>query len=407
MRSRIVALGLPCFWLLACGSGGHNAGSSDTGSGGQSGGAAGAQGSGGAPMMSGGGVMGGGAAGGTGGGTGGAAAGGTASAGLAGASGQGGGNSAGPSGLPVPPGDANVPKPAGNAANLKVVSWAGFKAAVTYTFDDSQPSQFEHWPELKAAGAPVSYFITTSANYITDYDKILKEVVSVGGELGNHTVNHCNFDLTNCTAPLASPEAELDGCTKYITETLGQPDTLTIAYPYGDGGWANASKTRFFLGRGTGGGMVAPGDNTDPFSLPVVAAVGGESADVFNGHIDDAQSQGRWAIFMFHSLGPTANAWYATVETSAVTGSIEHAKSLSDVWIDTMANVGAYWLGQKLLTGAGPSWTWTLPAHFPTGKFLRVTVDGGTLKQGDETLAWDAHGYYEVALDAGTLSWSP
>lgn len=405
MRLRIVAFGLSYVWLLACGSGGQSGGptgSSDAGTGGQAGAQGGAQGSGGSPMMSGGGGVGGAA-----GGQGGDGAGGAAGASQAGASGQGGGGSAGPSGLPVPPGDASVPKPAGNAANLKVVPWAGFKAAASYTFDDSQPSQFEHWAELKAAGAPVTYFITTSANYIVDYDKILKELVSEGGELGNHTVNHCNFDLTNCTAPLASPEAELDGCTQYITETLGQPDTLTIAYPYGDGGWANASKTRFFLGRGTGGGMVAPGDNTDPFSLPVVAAVGGESADVFNGSIDQAQSQGRWAIFMFHSLGPTANAWYATVDISAVTGSIAHAKSLSNVWIDTMANVGAYWLAQKLIQGAGPNWTWTLPAHFPTGKFLRVTVDGGTLKQGDQTLVWDAHGYYEVALDAGTLSWSP
>jgi peptidoglycan/xylan/chitin deacetylase (PgdA/CDA1 family) len=333
--------------------------------------------------------------------------GGAAGTGTAGASGQGGGVSAGPSGLPVPPGDANVPKPAGNAANLKVVPWAGFKAAVSYTFDDSQPSQFEHWPELKAAGVPLTYFITTNANYITDYDKILKEVVSEGGELGNHTVNHCNFDLSGCTAPLATPEAEMDQCSDYITKTLGQPDTLTIAYPYGDGAYANASKTRFFLGRGVGGGLVAPGDNTDPFSLPVVAAVGGEAADVFSGHIDDAQGQGRWLIFLFHSLGPTANAWYATVDIGSVTGSIEHAKSLSDVWIDSMANVGAYWLGQKLIQGAGPQWSWTLPAHFPTGKVLRVTVDGGTLKQGDQTLSWDGHGYYEVALDAGMLSWTP
>ena len=72
-----------------------------------------------------------------------------------------------------------------------------------------------------------------------------------------------------------------------------------------------------------------------------------------------------------------------------------------------MANVGAYWLGATLLAGAGPTWTWTLPPHFPAGKYLRVSVDGGTLKQADKTLPWDAHGYYEVALDAGMLSWTP
>jgi len=53
------------------------------------------------------------------------------------------------------------------------------------------------------------------------------------------------------------------------------------------------------------------------------------------------------------------------------------------------------------------SWTWTLPAHFPPGHSLRVTVDGGTLTQSGQPLTWNGHGYYEVSLDAGALSWSP
>jgi hypothetical protein len=36
-----------------------------------------------------------------------------------------------------------------------------------------------------------------------------------------------------------------------------------------------------------------------------------------------------------------------------------------------------------------------------------VKVDGGTLKQGGTALAWDSHGYYEVALDAGSPTLSP
>lgn len=59
------------------------------------------------------------------------------------------------------------------------------------------------------------------------------------------------------------------------------------------------------------------------------------------------------------------------------------------------------------LAPSGNSWTSTLPAHFPPGKVLRVTVDGGTLSLGGTSLAWDSHGYYEVALDAGILTWSP
>ena len=160
--------------------------------------------------------------------------------------------------------------------------------------------------------------------------------------------------------------------------------------------------------------MVAPMDATDPFLVPVIAAAGGEPASKFNGDIDTARAQGKWVTFLFHSLLPDAQNWFAGVDVTAVTGSIAHAKDLSDVWIDTLANVGAYWLGQKALQAAIPitagtttTYSWKLPDHFPPGKILRVTVDGGTLRQGMTVLAWDGHGYYEIALDAGTLTWSP
>jgi len=36
-----------------------------------------------------------------------------------------------------------------------------------------------------------------------------------------------------------------------------------------------------------------------------------------------------------------------------------------------------------------------------------VKTDGGTLKQNGATLAWDPHGYYEIALDALSVTLSP
>jgi hypothetical protein len=94
---------------------------------------------------------------------------------------------------------------------------------------------------------------------------------------------------------------------------------------------------------------------------------------------------------------------------SVVTGSIVHAQTAGDIWLDTMVAVGAYWRGQRAVSVATPTtnadgsqtWSWTLPAHFPPGKFVRVTVDGGTLSQNGMALPWDGHGYYEVVLDAG------
>jgi hypothetical protein len=113
---------------------------------------------------------------------------------------------------------------------------------------------------------------------------------------------------------------------------------------------------------------------------------------------------------MFHSILPTTNNWFAGVDISGITASLAYAQTLGDVWLDTFVKVGAYARAKQMfeaLTPSGNTWTWTLPDHMPPGKVLRVTVDGGKLSQNGTQLSWDSHGYYEVALDAGNLTWIP
>jgi hypothetical protein len=260
----------------------------------------------------------------------------------------------------------------------------------------------------------MTFYLNSSGSSYPGYDATWKDVEAQGSELGNHTVNHCHADGTGCSNYLGSQDLEIDQCSTYITSRLNQSAVWTFAYPFGDTGWEPAAPSRFFLARGVFTGMIAPNDSTDPFNLPIYAAAGGEAASVFSTDIDNAVTQGRWLIFLFHSILPDAQNWYAGVDISSVTGSIDHAKGLANVWIDSVVNIGAYWRAEKMFSALAPTtsgstmtWTWTLPAHFPPGKYLRVKVDGGTLAQGGGPLAWDSHGYYEIALDAGTLSLSP
>ena len=58
------------------------------------------------------------------------------------------------SSMPLPPGPADHARPSGSSANLTVLSWAGFKGAASYTFDDGQPSHIEHWNEMGKTKAP-------------------------------------------------------------------------------------------------------------------------------------------------------------------------------------------------------------------------------------------------------------
>ena len=65
--------------------------------------------------------------------------------------------------LPIPPG-GTVPKPAGAVGNLTVLNWAGFHAAVTYTFDDSIPSQIANYPKLQATGVHMTFFLVGNSD---------------------------------------------------------------------------------------------------------------------------------------------------------------------------------------------------------------------------------------------------
>jgi peptidoglycan/xylan/chitin deacetylase (PgdA/CDA1 family) len=313
---------------------------------------------------------------------------------------------------PAAPPTSDVPQPSGavTSANLRVLPWAGFTAAITYTLDDTQPSQTEHWPELQAAGVPMTFFANPSANWQSGYDAAWTAVAAAGSEIGNHTWSHCHPNLTGCTNPLATAEDEIDKTTTYITTHFGVPAVYSFASPFGDSGWNTYAAPRLLAGRGVSGGLVPASGQSDWYNLPVIAVSAGQTAKDFDASIDSAHSQGRWGIFLIHSLLPTSNNWYAGVEISDITASIGYAQSLGDVWIDSFVEVSAYARAQQMfekLTPAENTWTWTLPEHFPPGKVLRVTVDGGTLSQSGAPLTWDAHGYYEVALDVGTLRWDP
>ena len=315
---------------------------------------------------------------------------------------------------PLPtPDRIGVPRPTGEPGGLEVLDWAGFESAVSYSFDDSQPSHIAHYDELHETGIDMTFYLSKNVDF-EGYEEGWRRVAADGHEIGNHTVSHPYADLTGSSfgEPLASAAAEIERCSEYITDTLGQRDVWTMAAPYGDTGWSEpAERADLFINRGVGGGTIAPNDDTDPYDLPCYMASDGETADAFNGEIDGARSDGDWLIFLFHSIAPTDDEWFAPVDVSEITDSIRHAQSFGDVWIDTVANIAAYWRGQRIVesatvdeSGDEITWRWSLPDGFPSGQRVRVTLDGGVPKQGGRAVPWDPHGYYEISLDEGSLT---
>ncbi len=303
------------------------------------------------------------------------------------------------------PGDGGVARPTGAAGNLQVLDWAGFKGAVSYTLDDCTPSQVSLIDDLMGLGVPLTFYLQT--NQGSACDTIGNKALEAGGhELGNHTHSH--------EQNAGTAGGDTDQATQYIKDKFGVTP-LTMAAPFGnDGVYAPVAQERFFINRGVGGGLMMPLDNTNRFNLKGPAPNSDADANTMKGYVDGARDSGGWQVLTLHGFTDHADWAYNPFPFDSLKQSVEHAKALGDVWVGTVADIGAYWWGQKLLNDATPTssgddqvWTWALPDHFPPGRYLRVTVDGGTLSQDGEALPWNAHGYYEVSLDAASLTLSP
>jgi Polysaccharide deacetylase len=297
-------------------------------------------------------------------------------------------------------GSGGFSQPAGTPGNLSVLDWAGFKGAVTYTFDDANQSQVSNYPALQALGVHYTFFLI--GNKIAANVNAWKQAVADGHEIGNETQTHSTPSLQDVAAG-----------DQTIRSTLGA-NVYTMANPNGDTSYTPFAQQFYFLDRGVANGLMLPNaPSPDPFNLFAFIPPTSAPASAFNSQVDSARSSSGWRVFVVHGFTGGTDGAYQPVDIAQFVAAVNYSKGLGDVWIDTFANVGAYWRGQLAFSGAavghagsGQTWTWTLPSHFPPGKCLRVKVDGGTLAQNGTPLVWDTHGYYEVSLDAGSLTLS-
>lgn len=188
----------------------------------------------------------------------------------------------------------------------------------------------------------------------------------------------------------------------------------TMAAPYGSASYVEVARSRFLVNRGVNDTQIAPNDNSDPWNLGCFVPAEGARAASFDAKTDAARSARRWQIVLVHGFVGGTDAAYQPVALDEFKAAVEYGKSHGDVWIDTVMRVAAYWRAQKIVSETPPAtsaeeqtWSWELPPNFPPGQYLRVVLDGGTPSQNGTALSWDEHGYYEVALDAGSLSVGP
>lgn len=295
----------------------------------------------------------------------------------------------------------SVAKPSGTPGNFKVLNWAGFTGAVSYTFDDGNQTQIDHYAELQALDVRMTFYLISGKPSASN--SIWKQALLDGHELGNHTQSHAQ----------TATEADIDAASTFLQSQYGVK-AYTMAAPYGSGTYTPLAETRFLINRGVSNSLILPNGTANPFNLPCYIPATGALASTMNPQVDSAVTGGGWRVVLVHGFEGGADGAYQPVAISEFLSHVNYAKSLGMLWIDSVVNVGAYWRAQKLVSALTPtqsgtdsSWTWTLPSNFPPGKCLRVTVDGGTLKQNGKTLDWNDQGFYEIALDAGSVTLSP
>jgi hypothetical protein len=294
--------------------------------------------------------------------------------------------------LTLAPATTGVAKPAGAAGGLKVLDWAGFKGAASFTFDDNTPSQIPNYNALKATGGHVTWFVVgswlaSSAGQVSSF----KATLADNQEIGNHTYNHQSN----------GSQSDLQQAQDFIKTQFGV-NANSMAAPNCAGAWAGVAPMVVFQNRGPCGGNVAavsPRDNTDPFQLPAYLPATNESAATMSAQI----SAGKWRIYVLHGFDSQGGT-YQPVPIGNVTGAMSKAV-MDGYWVEGMSAVGAYWQGQKLIpASATTTATWTLPAKFPPNMCLRITTTGGNVTQKGMAIPWDDHGYYQISLDAGEVT---
>jgi hypothetical protein len=187
-----------------------------------------------------------------------------------------------------------------------------------------------------------------------------------------------------------------------------------MAAPFGAGDYIDVARTRYLINRGVNDATIAATGTANPFNLPCFVPLQDAPVTAFNAKVDAIRSGGTWQTVLLHGFNGGSDGAYQPVPLATFEAAVNYAKSFGDVWIDSVLEVGAYWRGQAAFAaatqapdGSSTTFTWTLPDHFPPGKHLRVTVDGGTLTQDGATLPWDEHGFYEVALDKLSVTLAP
>lgn len=225
------------------------------------------------------------------------------------------------------------------------------KAAASITLDDAIIGQFTiAAPLLKKCGLQATFFITPR---IMEGQKItwqmVNEAATNGNEIANHTLTHPHLQRL----PADSIVYEVEACNKLIDKNVQDQQSITMAYPFGDGGNNNDSEKLvmkavqpYCIGaRATRNNKLTYNPysfavNNDAYYL-INSDMIADSASMaaLPAQLDETIAAGGWYVPTYHGI---ENGWIITKATAFEEHLKAFIKRKDELWIAPFANVIKY-----------------------------------------------------------------
>jgi hypothetical protein len=222
--------------------------------------------------------------------------------------------------------------------NMQIATWAGFRsAAAVFTFDDGCANQLSiAVPIFDKYDYKASFYLVTgwSPNY-----NAYQALVDKGYEVGSHSDNHAS----NAADGRTMPDSEIASAKSNINSHISGQTCNTITYPNCEEPNETTLKANYIGGRICANGIDGATPNNYYRINSVICGNTGSvnSAEAFQGKMQQAINQGGWVTFLIHEVD-NGNG-YSPTSSQAIDGALDWAKKNdSKIWVTTFRNAIMY-----------------------------------------------------------------
>ncbi len=238
------------------------------------------------------------------------------------------------------------------------------RAALSFSFDDTRPSQVEVGaPTFARLGVLATFFVLP--HNVEPLRTSWRRIVAVGHEIGNHTTTHpcsANFawvDRGHAIEDLSLDDlaADIADADRWIGEVLGvQPSTF--AYPCGETWVGRGMDTRsyvpliadwFLAARSFNDIASNSPERCDLARLMGVASDNRTFADLLP-LLESTLDEGAWLVLGGHEIGPEADPETTTPEL--IEAVVDWCRA-NRLWVDTIGNIATHVSDRRSLEATG------------------------------------------------------